>query len=95
MGPEHLAVTPRWMTPQEAADYARVKEGMIQKWIREGLLRPAITRNKQNLQGRGSAGYVIDSRDIDKIMERLKSDVCTGGCEPNPTSRPKRGSRLR
>lgn len=81
---------PRWMTILEAADYARVKEGMIRKWIKEGLLRPAITRNKQDLQSRGSAGYVIDSRDIDNLLEKLKRNVYAGKCNPSSTPRPKR-----
>lgn len=65
------------MTPTEAAEYARVKESTVRGWISDGLISPAITKQKKNPSGSGAAGYVIDSRDIDLLLERLKQDVST------------------
>ena len=62
----------RWLTPAEAAAYARVKEETIRRWINEGLLRAAITKTKKVPGSCGPAGYVIDVHDVDKLMESLK-----------------------
>lgn len=65
----------RWLKPSEAADYARIGESTLRQWIAEGLIKPAVTRHKKNVHSRGAAGYVIDSRDLDLILEGLKQDV--------------------
>lgn len=62
----------RWLKPIEAALYARVTVSKIRQWIAEGVLPVSVTRNKQDFYGKGAGGYILDLRDIDKLMEQLK-----------------------
>lgn len=61
----------RWMKLPEAAAYARVTLSKIRKWIADGVLPVVVTKNKQNLSGKGGAGYVLDRLEIDRLMEHL------------------------
>ena len=89
-----------WFTVAEAASYAKVGEDAITRWIGEGRLRPAITRNKRNLKGRGAAGYLIERDDLDRFLRSLKANVAEATGEPGDSAdasaeKPKRKVRLR
>lgn len=89
----------RWLTPVEAAEYARVPVGTVRRWIDAGYIRPVVTRDKAELRGKGANGYVIDARDIDAYMETRKrspADETVGakpkGCPRRPESPSVEGS---
>jgi hypothetical protein len=69
---ETMTEPTRWMKPAQAAVYACVPEATIRRWIRDGYLKPAVTRAKRDIHGRGASGFVLDSRDIDALLEALK-----------------------
>lgn len=77
-----------WLTVAEAAAYAKVGEHIVSRWINEGQLRPAVTRRKKDLRGRGANGYLIERSDIDDLLRSLKTNVpeAVGG-EPEPPPR--------
>lgn len=49
-----------WLTRDEAADYARVGPGTIDRWVRDGLLK------KHHVAGTRSVRFHVD--DLDKLM---------------------------
>lgn len=64
--------TSRWLTVEEAAEYARVSFSMINSWMAErklpysklGKIKPGRIRN--------TARVVIDRQDLDRFLESCK-----------------------
>lgn len=86
----------RWLKLPEAAAYARVTLSKIRKWIAEGAIPVVVTKNKQNLAGKGGAGYVLDRLEIDRLMEHLtirmkRSSAPHASCQTGPRRAVDRG----
>jgi len=61
---EENTIQPRLLTYSQASEYLNLSEGMIRKWVKNGLLK-VIHFGKSAR---------IDVRDIDKLISRLKED---------------------
>ena len=79
-----------WMTTAEAAEYARVSEETVLRWIREGRVNPVVSRRKKILKSRGSAGYIIEQADLDEAMRAMKRNVAGENAGAGPPSPGKR-----
>jgi hypothetical protein len=74
-GPAVSEIPSPWFTVTEAARYAKVSPDLTSRWINQGRLFPALTREKRNLAGRGAAGYLIGRDDLDTFLRSLKVNV--------------------
>lgn len=64
-----------WLTMAEADEYAKIKISTLRRWIAEGVIKPVVTRQKKDIKGPGASGFIVDSRDLDRVLENLKQDM--------------------
>jgi hypothetical protein len=64
----------RWLTTAEAAAYTKSSPAWITRRVEEGALRPIPLVNRRKADGPGKRGWVFDIKDLDALMERLKTN---------------------